>query len=236
MSHNRSNPKLAIILLVAAAILLFGRPRIPSILRTLLTLMAIAALLIVAVIIVVFILALKKSKDPVVQAKAEEKNTLTKGRNTLMQLRNTAANAKDDTVRALANDICAAADRILQELKSQPDDVTRMRQFLNYYLPTTHAIVAKYVRVEESGVDLGDMTENVIRCLTDVRTAMNKLYANLFEDDKIDLSVEMETLLLAAKRDGLLDDDALTMPKPVIKPSEAQNPQDAQGSKIELTL
>ena len=35
---------------------------------------------------------------------------------------------------------------------------------------------------------------------------MDKQYANLFEDDKLDMSVEMEAMTLACKRDGLIED------------------------------
>ena len=36
---------------------------------------------------------------------------------------------------------------------------------------------------------------------------MEKQYKNLFEDDALDLTVEMNALLLACKRDGLLPDE-----------------------------
>ena len=37
--------------------------------------------------------------------------------------------------------------------------------------------------------------------------AMEKQYNGLFDDDKLDLSVDMEALTLACKRDGLLEDE-----------------------------
>lgn len=48
----------------------------------------------------------------------------------------------------------------------------------------------------------------VMECLGNIKSAMDKQYQNLFEDDKLDLTVEMEALTLACKRDGLLDSDA----------------------------
>lgn len=36
---------------------------------------------------------------------------------------------------------------------------------------------------------------------------MEKQYDSLFDDDKLDLTVDMEALTLACKRDGLLDED-----------------------------
>jgi len=36
---------------------------------------------------------------------------------------------------------------------------------------------------------------------------MEKQYSSLFDDDKLDLTVDMEALTLACKRDGLLDEE-----------------------------
>jgi hypothetical protein len=40
-----------------------------------------------------------------------------------------------------------------------------------------------------------------------MESAMEKQYLNLFEDDKLDLSVEMAVMTQICKRDGLLADD-----------------------------
>ena len=61
--------------------------------------------------------------------------------------------------------------------------------------------------MENSGIPSGETAESVISCLTDIKSAMEKQYENLFEDDKLDLSVEMEVLTAVCKRDGLLEDD-----------------------------
>ena len=107
----------------------------------------------------------------------------------------------------MSEEICGIADKILRALKEQPKDIPSARQFLNYYLPTLGSILLKYVQVEESGMPTAELTENIITCLGDIKIAMEKQYANLFEDDMLDLSVEMEALTLACKRDGLLDDE-----------------------------
>ena len=36
---------------------------------------------------------------------------------------------------------------------------------------------------------------------------MDKQYKSLFEDDMLDMSVEMEAMKMAMKRDGLISDD-----------------------------
>ena len=82
--------------------------------------------------------------------------------------------------------------------------MAQVRQFLNYYLPTLASILSKYAHLEESGVPAEEEARRTQEFLQDIGGAMDKLYAGLFDDDKLDLAVEMETLTLACKRDGLI--------------------------------
>ena len=87
-----------------------------------------------------------------------------------------------------------------------------MRQFLNYYLPTLGEIITKYERVERSGVDMQDMTAKVSEYLDKIAAAMDKQYENLFQSDFLDMTVEMEAMTMACKRDGLLTEEELSSP------------------------
>ena len=58
---------------------------------------------------------------------------------------------------------------------------------------------------------MGDMADNALSCLGDIKKAMERQYANLFEDDILDLSVEMEALSIAVRRDGLIPDEGFEM-------------------------
>ncbi len=53
------------------------------------------------------------------------------------------------------------------------------------------------------------MSARVINYLKDVDKALDKFYQKLFEDEKLDLTVEMEAMTMAVKRDGLITDDEL---------------------------
>lgn len=211
MGDNRSQVSWIGGLLIGAAVFFLGGRFFPSILRTILTIAAIGMLLIVAVIAVFVIRALQKSNTPEAAAKRERDGILAKGRSHLVQLRSMAMTIKNEQVRQLSNDICGSVDQILKTLKSQPEDIPNVRQFFNYYLPTMGNILTKFVRVEQSGVPMGDMAKNAAACLGDIKTAMERQYENLFEDDMLDLSVEMEALAIACRRDGLIPDEGFDM-------------------------
>lgn len=197
-------------LAVCAAAFFLARRFFPGVLKTVITIAGIALLVIVVIIVTIVVIAVKKPKDPKTAAKEEQAAILSKGRAHLMKLRQMAMRVHNADIRSLSNEICSAADKILKALKTQPENIQEVRQFFNYYLPTMGSILTKYVRVEESGVPMGEMTENTASCMKDIRVAMDKQYANLFEDDMLDLSVEMEALTIACKRDGLLADESLT--------------------------
>ena len=211
MGDNRSQFSWMGGLLACAALFFLGRSFFPSILKTILTIAAIGMLLIVAIIAVFVIRALQKSNTPEAKEKKERDGILAKGRSNLMQLRSMTMSIKNEQVRAASEEVCGAVDSILKTLKSQPEDIPAVRQFFNYYLPTMGNILTKFVKVEQSGVPMGDMEKNAVSCLGDIKSAMERQYANLFEDDMLDLSVEMEALSIAVRRDGLLPDETIEL-------------------------
>lgn len=192
--------------LIGAVVLYFILRQIfPSLATAMLVIGAVIVALIIILVVVVLFFALRmpKKKDGPA-ADNDVTAVLTKGRTNLTELRRMGIRIKNLKVRKLNEEICVIIDKILRALKDQPEDIPRVRQFLNYYLPTMGEILLKYVRVEESGIPAETVTQNTIAWLGDIKSAMEKQYANLFDDDILDLTVEMETLTLACRRDGLL--------------------------------
>ena len=186
---------------------------IPSLARIFLILGGIAALGVAALVAVVLWFAFRKPKKTVKQQIAENTAAiLQNGRSGLMELRRLGMRIRHQQIRRLNEEICGVADKIIRTLKEQPEDIPRIHQFIDYYLPTLGKILTKYVRLEESGVPADSITESVVSCLGDIRTAMEKQYANLFENDILDLSVEMEVLTQICKRDGLLPEEDFRLP------------------------
>ena len=170
---------------------------------------AIAGVVLLALLVgTVLFFAFRKPKETDTETAAGEADkALKKGRSHLLELRQLIMRLKDPQIRRLSEEICAIADKILRALAEQPKDIRRTRQFFNYYLPTLGEILRKYRVLEESGIPADTATENVISGLETIRTAMEKQYANLFDDDILDLTVEMEVLKQVCRRDGLLPEE-----------------------------
>lgn len=210
---NKFSGILGVLGLIGAVVLYFILRKVfPSLATAMLVVGAVIVALIVILVVVVLFFALRKPKRKDGPAADNDVTAvLTKGRTNLTELRRMGIRIKNLKVRKLNEEICVIIDKILRALKEQPEDIPRVRQFLNYYLPPLGEILLKYVRVEESGVPAESVTQNTIAWLGDIKTAMEKQYANLFDDDILDLTVEMETLTLACKRDGLLTGEGTSL-------------------------
>ena len=208
MKNQKSSGISGILCLIGAIVLfLFLRHFFPALSTVFLVIVGIILLLVILLVVLVIVFSKRKPTEKEGAKAATDANAiLSKGRSHLMELRRLEMRVKDRRIRTLSEEICRCIDRILRTLKEQPEDIPAVRQFFNYYLPTLGSILLKYVRLEESGVPAAQITENTVSCLNDIRSAMEKQYANLFEDDMLDLSVEMEALTITCKRDGLLDD------------------------------
>ncbi len=207
--NDNSSSLLGFLSLIGAVIVFFVvRHFFPSLAAALLFVGGIALILLILLVVVVMYFALKKPKTGSIQeAEAKNQKILAEGRKNLMQLRCLSMEVKDSGVRMLSVEICGAIERILKVLKEQPENITDVRQFFNYYLPTLGKILKKYSGLEANGIPSEELKTSTLSCLNDIKHAMEKLYANLFEDDLLDLSVEMKALTLACKRDGLLSEE-----------------------------
>jgi len=143
------------------------------------------------------------------QLTEEQNKLLTSGKKTVSEIRNRLAAVQDPGIRESGSSICSTCDKIFKTLAEQPKSITAARQFLTYYLPTINLVLEKYLKVEKSGTDSGKMTVKVSNYLKDINKALDTFYTKLFEDDKLDLTVEMEAMTMAVKRDGLITDNEL---------------------------
>ena len=207
MKNNSSLGIIGFGAVIAAVLFFTAKGLFPVLTGVLKAFLGIVVVGVIVIVVAVIYFAFRKSdaKDAE-NAKAKDNSQLAKGRSSLMELRNIGLRIKNSEVRALNEDICKTVDKILSTLKKQPEDIKKLRQFFNYYLPTLTNILKKFVAIEESGVPAENIVHSTINCLGDIKKATEKQYAALFDNDMLDMSVEMEALTVACKRDGLLTD------------------------------
>ena len=205
MNDNRSGITGILGMVVCVGLFLAVRKFFPSLASLMLWLAGIAVLVIAVLIGLVIYFSVRGSKEK------NDPNSpaviLSKARSELMGLRRMQVKIRNREIMSLCREITDTGDRILSVLKQKPQVVSDARQFLNYYLPTLEKILTSYVHLEESGSMTEELTGSTVNHLGEIKKAMEKQYSSLFDNDKLDLTVEMEALTLACRRDGLLDEE-----------------------------
>ena len=249
---NKSGSGILVIVLSVLAALFLGFGGIPALIRGIFNLAMVIGILLIVLVIAVVVIALagtnKEAKDkeetqaasgPVslngskgtLRQEGKKLNNLTpeqtavlaKGKRNLIELKAILARIKSGRIRRRGMENCEIIEKILNTLREEPEQIPEVRQFLNYYLPTLGEILLKYEKIETSGVKVDESKEKLYDYLDDIRSALNKQYENLFEDDILDLTVEMEAMKMAIKRDGLITGDTMQV-------------KDEKDRVIELTL
>ena len=230
MSRKRSGGGVLfglIVIVAAIALLFFVHHALPGLFKLLLGIGLFIIALFVALIVVIIVAARKGTKkmaEKSQQAAAktvnksgltpEQASVINKGRSDLVAIRMVNSRIRNPEIKKSMANVGATAEKILVALKEKPETIKSARQFTNYYLPTLRAVLEKYQRIEQSGVDQEGAGERVVKYLADVQKALDKQYTNLFYNDKFDLAVDMDAMTIALKRDGLIDPDYQVDPVP----------------------
>lgn len=125
----------------------------------------------------------------------------------LEKMRRLASSFRSETVRADAMRVVQHFRTFLDTLRENPERIQEVRQFWNYYLPSTCSILQKYDRLERSGVADWEMTGKVRQYLNDVDSALDSVYDSLFDEARKSLDIEMDALTLSMQREGLVRED-----------------------------
>ena len=252
MSRKRSGGGVLfglIVIIAAIALLFIVHHALPGLFKILLGVGLLIIAMFIAMIVLIVIVARKgtkkmaEKKEQAAAAQvnksgltAEQAAVINKGRSDLVAIRMVSSRIKNPEIKKSMATVGGTAEKILVALKDKPETIKSSRQFTNYYLPTLRAVLEKYQRIEQSGVDQEGASERVVKYLADVQKALDKQYTNLFDNDKFDLSVDMEAMTIALKRDGLIDPDYQPEPippEPEVEPAPAPDAEPQAEAQME---
>lgn len=193
---------------VCIGVLIAAKMFFPSLFTVLLWIIGIIIALILVLIGAVIYFAFRKPKPGEEEtAKSKANRIISDGRNKVMSIRRNVMSIKNTAVKNSGIKVCSGADKILGVLRQKTELVQKNRQFFTYYLPTFGSIIEKYERIERNEVASEDMVQKVLEHLDDMKIAFEKQYKSLFSGDMLDLTVEIEAMTIACKRDGLLSEE-----------------------------
>ncbi len=106
------------------------------------------------------------------------------------------------------DEIDTTAREIFRTVAEDPSKAPQIRRFMDYYLPTTLKMLAGYSKMSERNVtsQQAKETKKQIENATGVVVkAFKKQLNNLYQDDILDISTDVEVLETLLKSDGLVD-------------------------------
>lgn len=115
------------------------------------------------------------------------------------------AGVKPDTAARLEN-ITKTIGKIRDAVIASPDDLQKIRRFLNYYLPVTEKLANKYTLLTEQGADSPNIREtstSIENALAQVDASFLRQLDALFADDALDISTDITVLETLLARDDL---------------------------------
>lgn len=150
------------------------------------------------------------------------------GRKALSEMRRLDDAIEDEKISADIRRLETVCGKIFGQVRDDPAKLPRIRQFMDYYLPTTLKILNAYDRMDSTGAAGENITgtkEKVENILGTIADAFEKLLDGLFGAEAMDISTDISVLETMLAREGLTGERM-----------EAQTTQNADGTDIQLEL
>lgn len=103
----------------------------------------------------------------------------------------------------------AVSAKIFEQAKSDPDKLPRMRKFMDYYLPTSLKLLDTYAELDAQGVEGENISESKHRIEQTMDTLVHAFETQLdqlFQDDALDVSADIDVMENMLRADGLTGD------------------------------
>ena len=114
---------------------------------------------------------------------------------------------EDETVRAQSRHLHETAGSILAYLEKHPNKIKLARRFIDYYQDTASSLLAKYVELEDSGLDTADaagLKKKTGQALAALNQAFDGQFQRLMSNELMDMDAEIRVLEQTIKMEGPL--------------------------------
>lgn len=133
-------------------------------------------------------------------------NIIDLARTKLEDIENSALRVNKIEIQHKIRRICALGYKILDEIKTRPNSIKISKQFLNYYIDATGTIVSKYAGLQSNKEFVPSANESLDKAeevLGTVESAFKKQLEKLYDNDVMDLDIELSVLAKTIKSEGL---------------------------------
>ena len=159
---------------------------------------------------------------------AELDKMISDGKKAISEMKRLDDAIEDEKISQDIRRLEAVSQKIFDQVKADPSKLPQIRQFMDYYLPTTLKLLNAYDRMDSAGVSGENITgtkERVESIMGTIVSAFEKQLDSLFGADAMDISTDISVLETMLAREGLAGEHM-----------EAQSTKNAGGTDIRLEL
>lgn len=105
----------------------------------------------------------------------------------------------------------AVIEKIFEHVKNHPDQLSELRRFMDYYLPTTIKLVETYRDLQlhqTTGPNVQNTMKEIETSLDTIIVAFNSLFDRLFASTAVDVSADISVLNTMLAREGLTQESS----------------------------
>ena len=150
--------------------------------------------------------------EPQPQSESDEKlppelqSVIYQGKRAIADIRRLNNEIPDERMSAQIDLIERLTAQIFDCVRQHPEKLSQIRQFLNYYLPTTIKLMEQYVTLQNQNVKTENITEGMQKIedlLDKVIIAFQRQLDALFEADVVDITADIRVMEQMMASEGL---------------------------------
>ena len=154
----------------------------------------------------------EKKPEPQPEPEPEEKlppelqSVIYQGKRTIADIRRLNDEIPDERISAQIDLIERLTAQIFDCVRKNPKKLSQIRQFLNYYLPTTIKLMEQYVTLQNQSLKTENITEGMQKIedlLDKVIIAFQRQLDALFEADVVDITADIRVMEQMMASEGL---------------------------------
>ena len=134
---------------------------------------------------------------------------VSEGQGALDEMRRLNDSIQDAAISAQIERLSQVSDKIFQQVQKNPSQLTQIRKFMSYYLPTTLKLLNAYDRLDEagiSGVNIDGAKGKISEVMAAIVSAFDRQLDALYQGEVMDINAEIKVLQSLLTGDGLADD------------------------------
>lgn len=132
----------------------------------------------------------------------------------LVQLRTVEENIENAYMKSSVVRLGRITTNIFDYVSKNPHKLSKIRKFMNYYLPTTVKLVQSYALLEDqevSGTNIESSKQRIEESMQVINTSFERLLDELFQKEALDIHADLIAMETMMARDGLGGKDFVRM-------------------------